>query len=55
LNLDRTELYVADEAFLCGAGTMGPMTANIHDACFDVVYGRNSSLEDRGRGYEVGT
>ncbi len=55
--VDRSELYVADEAFFCGtgvqiepiveidnrpigAGTVGPITQQIHDLYFDIVRGK---------------
>lgn len=55
--IDRTELYIADEAFFCGTGaqvspigtidhrpvgdgTLGPITEQIRDLYFAVVYGR---------------
>lgn len=56
--IDRTELYIADEAFFCGTGVQvtpvasidnralgrspGPITASIRDLYFDVVYGRRA-------------
>ncbi|MCB9433463.1 MAG: branched-chain amino acid transaminase [Ardenticatenaceae bacterium] len=56
--IDRTELYIAEEAFFCGTGAqvspigsidhrtvgdgkLGPVTEQIRDLYFDVVYGRN--------------
>lgn len=61
--IDRSELYVADEAFFCGTGvqivaisaidnraigdgTMGPLTSQIRDHYFDIVYGRNEKYMD---------
>lgn len=55
--IDRTELYIADEAFFCGTGAqvapigsidhrsvgdgqLGPITEQVRDLYFDVVYGR---------------
>jgi branched-chain amino acid aminotransferase len=55
--IDRTELYLCDEAFFCGTGAqvtaigsidnrqvgnggVGPITGQIRDLYFDVVYGR---------------
>ena len=57
--IDRTELYLCDEAFFCGTGAqvtaigsidnrqvgnggIGPITGQIRDLYFDVVYGRLS-------------
>jgi branched-chain amino acid aminotransferase len=56
-DIDRTEMYLADEAFMCGtgvqiaaitqvehrdigSGTMGPITTQVRDLFYDVVYGR---------------
>lgn len=56
--IDRTETYVADEAFVCGTGIkiagitsidhrkvadgeLGPVTKELTELFFDVVYGRN--------------
>ena len=61
--IDRTEVYIADELFMCGTGmqvvpvtqvehrnigdgTMGPITTQIHDLYFDIVYGRVPKYHD---------
>ncbi len=62
-SIDRTELYICDEAFFCGTGaqiapvasidnrqlgdgTMGPITGQLQDLYFDVVYGRVPKYQD---------
>jgi branched-chain amino acid aminotransferase len=62
-NLDRSELYIADEVFFCGTGAqvaavyeidhrkigeskMGPITAKVQQAYFDVVRGKNTKYAD---------
>ena len=62
-SIDRTELYVADEAFFCGtgvqmaaiasvdhrtlgAGAPGPITEQVSNIYFDVVYGRMPKFSD---------
>jgi branched-chain amino acid aminotransferase len=61
--IDRTELYLCDEAFFCGTGAqvtaigsvdnrqlgdggVGPITGQIRDLYFDVVYGRLPKYSD---------
>jgi branched-chain amino acid aminotransferase len=61
--IDRTELYLCDEAFFCGTGAqvtaigsvdnrqlgdggVGPITGQIADLYFDVVYGRLPKYSD---------
>ncbi|MEM7116469.1 MAG: branched-chain amino acid transaminase [Chloroflexota bacterium] len=62
-NIDRTELYMADEAFFCGTGAqvapigsvdhravgngrLGPITEQIRDLYFAVVYGRVAKYQE---------
>ena len=62
-NIDRSELYIADEVFFCGTGAqvaavyeidhrkigvgkMGPITAKVQQAYFDVVRGKNKKYAD---------
>ena len=60
VNLVRTDLYFADEAFLCGTaaeitpiasvdgqdiGGRGPVTKAIQDVFFDIVGGRDDRFE----------
>ncbi len=62
-SIDRTELYLCDEAFFCGTGAqvaavgsfdhravgdgkIGPITGQIRDLYFDVVYGRLPKYSD---------